>query len=221
MFKPGVFVLVIIQIQSGPNWVDIGILITQILTVVGALLAVLAVRRQIGDSEKHHGERLSALEDEIRRAEIRHREQLAGSARPLVMVQRARMAGTPGAQYLEVDIRNVGVGPAKDVVLLGWPRPLPQTQMSPTDARSHMDSERRQVNLDEPELSLRLGALAPGDASTHPMALNDEDPRVEPDTVRFLIYLAEYRDVFDNEFPSKPRDEWLAGHLMIEQQPSN
>lgn len=207
----------IIQIQTSPSWVEIGVLITQVATVLGALFAYLAIRVQIRDSERHHLEQLAALEDQIQDAQNSHREQLAGAARPLVMVQRARVAGIQGAQYVEVDVRNVGPGLAKDVQILGWARSLPSEHMSPPDARSYMDNERSQVNLDEPELRLRLGALAPGDASTHPMALEAaEDLGTEPDSVRFLVYLSQYRDVFENEFPSKPRDEWQAGHVMVE-----
>lgn len=187
--------MTVVHIQVA-DWIDVGILITQVGAVLLAGLAFFAVQRQIRDAERHH------------------REQLHGSLRPVITIEQAELVRVGNGVYVEVTIRNVGPGPALDVEITGWVRRLPQQQMPGWEARPYMDAECRAVNLDIPELRLRLGALDSGTSYTERLAAEPE-LRAVPPGGDFLVYFATYRDVFENKFPAKPRSEWHAGHTMF------
>jgi hypothetical protein len=186
-----------VTLTNGPSWVEIGLLITQVLTVVAAVGAYFAIKRQIDDSERQH------------------REQMHASLRPLVVVESARIVTFNMHPYIEVKVVNAGSGPARDVEVTGWLGHFPIPQMPGWDARPFVDESRRAVNLDVPELRLRVGAMGAGSSRITNMAI---EPRLEgtPAGADFLMYLVTFRDQFENEFPSKPRPEWLPGHTLIE-----
>ncbi len=183
-----------VTLTNGPSWVDVGILITQVLTVVAAAGAYFAIRRQIRDSERHH------------------REQLHASLRPLVVVEEARIVVSDGGQYIEVTVANAGSGPANHVEVTGWLGYLPPA-LPGVEARVYMDRVDHTVDLDTPELSLRLGAMGAGSSRTENLTMAPHVQR--PPDPGFLTYLVTYTDQFENKFPTKPRAQWFAGHVLL------
>ena len=77
-----------------------------------------------------------------------------------------------------------------------------------------MDEACDLVDLDAPEMRLRLGALGVGARPTERLAVEPQLVGVPPGG-DFLVYFATYRDVFQNKFPSRPRREWRPGHTTF------
>jgi len=175
--------------------------------LVAAVTAGLRIGEQIRQDRAHHQEML-----ELQRKH--HDEQLTALTRPLIAIAATRRART-GEPTLEVDVENLGLGPAQKIDILAWPRSLPDG-LSASEARDRMDEARRAVNLEAPELRLRLGGLTASGRVSELLSATTTSPAVGPDLVDFLVYLATYADALGNQFPTKPRAEWEAGHVLLQ-----
>jgi len=168
-------------------------LAVQLVTVLAALLAYFQLRRQV------------ALQ----------RQEMQNTLRPLVVVQHARFVGRANGYFLRVHVQNVGPGPALDVEIFGWPRPLRGPNVAP-EVRAEADTVAQEINdhIDEPELLLRLGALGPRQEKTEYMALATNTPPDDPPPYRGMYYyIVKYRDVYDRTYPTKPHRDWKVGHV--------
>jgi len=163
-------------------------------------------------------QQVELLTDQIRLAESHHREQLYASHQPELVFQHAEallLAGRTKEAYLVgVALQNIGAGPALDVDIRAWARIVP-TWITNDELRQSIDQLRDEVDLDRPDIRLRVGGVAAGDPPRLlPMAGEVE---IEGDFVGHgtLLYIAEYSDLFKNQYPRVPRSEWRVGHAMV------
>ena len=194
-------------VQNNPNWADVAMVVLTGLLFVAATVAFWQVRQQV-----------RLLADQIRLSESHHKEQLHASHQPVIVFQHVEallLAGRSKETYLVgVALQNIGAGPALSVDIRGWARIVPDWATNEELQRS-MESLRDEVDLDQPDIRLRVGGVAAGDPPRLlPMAGEVE---IEGDFVGHgaLLYIAEYTDLFKNQYPRVPRSEWRVGHAMV------
>lgn len=185
--------MVSVTITGDPNWAEIAMLVVQLTAVGAALLAFFQLKTQV---------RLQ-------------REEMHSSLRPLVVVERARYESLPDGWYVNIEVRNIGPGPAERIEISGWPR-VSKGYSSPQERREEMDAVRREVDIDAPELLLRLGALGSGQSRVEKMSIGLAVPPPANPVDAYLVYFARYSDVYRNRHPLRPRNEWEAGHVWMD-----
>ncbi len=185
------------------SWVDYATLVLTALLVVGAFVAAWQVNRQIRQGERQHS------------------EQLRASLRPLVVVPHAEAITTdpriPPHQNFKAWIQNIGVGPALQLEILGWVRIPSHGWDEPAQRVAEIERLKSEADIEKPELQGRFGSISCGESPRAGFLVPQAELTADDYAAKagVLIYIAMYKDVFENAFPSKPRTEWKLGHIEI------
>jgi hypothetical protein len=157
------------------------------------------------------------VQRQIRQADLQHNTSLRGAHRPLIVVRQARLIrgrypmDSTGNLTLQVTIGNIGPGPAVGAKLRAWLRDVPVPARQCT-----IDEMKSSIDLDAPEFFVRTDSLAAGELMILEASASEANP---PGTSHFrrpvLFYLPTYADLFENEFPSRPRSEWAPGSYLF------
>ena len=181
------------------TWVDVATLVVTVVLAIAAIGAFWQMNKQIRQGRDQHG------------------EQLRASLRPVVMIPHVETRLTTGRLEIQAWLQNVGPGPALRVEVLAWAR-IPSTRPDrPKERRREIDQLRASVDIDSPELTARVGALASGDEARGAMLVPNVDVPIADYVGQhgILVYLMKYDNVFENSYPSKPKAEWMPGHIDI------
>ncbi len=181
------------------TWVDVASLVVTAVLAIGAVGAFWQMNRQIRQAREHHD------------------DQLRASLRPLVVIPHVESRLTEGRPEFLAWLQNVGPGPALRVEVLAWPRIPSARRDMPTERRREIDRLRASVDIDSPELTARTAGLAPRDKPRGAMLVPEVDVPIADYVGQhgILVYLVRYEDAFENSFPSKPKSEWMPGHIDI------
>lgn len=139
---------------------------------------------------------------------------LKAAHRPLVIIGDAWVARA-GELQLHVLLKNIGPGLAIRVEIRAW---LVESGIGADvfEFRARRDQARREIDFDTPQFLVELPGLATHEAQLVPMSL--VAPETAPATSLrrpILLYIALYQNVFKEEFPSVPRQEWEAGSFLF------
>ena len=192
-----------VVVNNDVQWTDVAMVVLTAALVAGAFLAYVQIERQIKEGRDQH------------------RNQLRASLRPLVVIPHAEALTTdshiPTHQNFKVWFQNVGVGPALQVEILGWVRIPSHGWDEPAQREAEIESLKAEADIEAPELRGRFGGIPFGERPHPGFLVPQVELAVEDYSAKsgVLIYIAIYKDVFENQFPSKPRSEWTLGHIEI------
>ncbi len=190
-------------VENDVRWTDVAMVVLTAALVIGAFLAAWQVNRQIRQGERQQG------------------EQLRASLRPLVVIPHAEALATdpriPKHQVFMAWVHNIGAGPALQVEILGWVRIPLHGWDEPAEREAEVESLKAEADIEAPELRGRFGGIPFGRQPSPGFLVPQVELAVEDYAAKLavLIYVAIYKDVFENTFPSKPKAEWTLGHIEI------
>ena len=205
--RSGTMILMLdVNITADASWTDAAMVGITILILFAAVGAALQVNRQIRQSERQH------------------REQLHFSLRPVLVIPHAESRLNPQSGFPEfvVWIENVGPGPAMNPAIFAWVRIPEHGWDAPAERSAEIDSLKSQIDVDDPELTVRVAAIV-SESPTRPAMLvpNREIPAANySDRKGIIIYNVALQDIFENRLPSKPKEERELGHIEISRQGS-
>lgn len=137
------------------------------------------------------------------------RQTRIDSVRPLVHIQNASPQRMIGGDFaFGVRVSNVGLGPALQVRICGWPRLLDSDRVGSREWHLQLDVTKSRIELEDPPFAVRLGALGAGERVDVMMPWIREVDGAdvltqETATKVVLFYMAYYQDVHEQEFPRK------------------
>ncbi len=190
-------------IDNGVTWVEVATLVVGIAVALTASSAAYLAYSQ--------------TKQQIKQAAHQHKEQLTSILRPVVILNHLETGldndGRNVRIHMEMWVQNVGPGPALQVEFAGWVR---APKAGPFDEARPQEIEEIKAGIDmtKPEFRIRLGAVG-SNQCLGPISLV---PQVAVPIIDYaeqagiMLYIFTYQDVFENQRPSKPREEWLLGH---------
>lgn len=209
-------------VESGVTWVEVVGLIVAVIGLivavgiaVGAFLAYFQTKRQIHEAARQHVTQLT-------QAASHHTEQLTSMLRPVVVLRQIEGGlwnfGDRVASHIEAWVENVGPGPAMQVTLLGWVR-VPDAKPFDAARRLEIENMKGEIDIKHPEFTIQLGAIGTnhclGPISLAP-TLPDQVPVTDfAEQAAVMIYIFTYQDVFENQRPSTPPEDWFLGDLTF------
>jgi len=159
---------------------------------------------------------------QIKQAAELHAEQLTSTLRPVINLVHLEsgLDNYGGGNVLirmEMWGQNVGPGPALQVEFTGWVR-IPKAPPFDKARPQEIDEIKAQIDRVNPEFRMRLGAIGPNQGRRIELAplLGIGVPVADyAAQAGIMVYFFTYEDVFENERPSKPQEQWVLGHETI------
>jgi hypothetical protein len=201
-------------VDNGVTWVEVaGLLVGIAVAVTASFAAYVAysqTKQQIAQAALQH-------EQQLKQAEKLHRHQLESTLRPLVIVNHLEGGldndGRNIRLHMEMWVQNVGPGPAMQVEFAGWVR-TPKAGAFDKARAKEIEEIKAGIDMTKPEFRVRFGAIGSnqclGPISLVPevaVSINDY-----AEQAGIMLYIFTYQDVFENQRPSKPPEEWRLGH---------
>ncbi len=187
-----------------------------VYTVLTGVLVLTAwwqlgsLRDQIEKSEQASTKQSALLQAEVEQAARANEAQLKAleearmdSLRPLVVAVSAKSVPFRGAWRISLEVKNVGVGPALDVVASVWISAYEGSERPMDVDRTRSEFDRTFV--EPPAARSAPAVLMAGSSSSQPLLRPDEQAGFPSDDGWFwLIVHLEFQDVYRREFWGSP-----------------
>jgi hypothetical protein len=174
------------------------------LILVQLRLAQSAAQRQLEEIQNQITADSKAAAEQLGEME----QSRKASLQPVVVIEQSWP--NPGIGGFQIRVRNVGPGPAMNVVVSGWARGTKTNPDTISQERiDEIEASKKTVNIDSPAVRGRIGALGPmqsKDIELRPVLGSGDLDRVTEGFINaggILLYTISYRDVFDIKFPRK------------------
>lgn len=152
--------MVEVTIEEGVSWADAAIAFAAIVGTVAAFVTAYFAYHQLGALKEQVRQAQKAAKEAVDQAERARRS----SIRPVVIVPRTTVLPGPDAahRFLEVRLRNVGLGTALNVEVQGWVVSVPREVMTnrSTKFQPFLDQTLPIIDFSSPTGSLSVQAIA-------------------------------------------------------------